>query len=415
MNQIVAIVVDGMSTASHYAPLFRGNGIPVVHVQSSTDMPPLFRQTFVPSDYITNIVFAGDFEQLVSALSGYRVLCVLPGGDAAIELSDKLAVAVNAVHRNELEGSLAKYDKFEMIEALHRRQIPAARQRKVSSMQEALETAKSEISLPIVLKPLQSAGGDGVRVCANTDDLFAWLQHSLGRKTIFGKTSDEVVLQEYVNGKEYMVDTVSLNGTHRLLCVWEVTLAPGAHPFPLFCRTLPSGDKREGELLAYVSEVLTAVGHQFGPAHTEVRVGEQGPRLVEVNCRLHGRLDPSLTVRAIGTSQPLSTVLAVLGGQPFATPAPASPPSRGICMQALLVTKTGGRLEHDPDVSYLQRLKSFHSVQTKLEVGKTFPPTISLTTVLGVVHLYNVSEEQLMLDCEAVLKSEGHMFTLKQN
>jgi hypothetical protein len=412
MKETVAVIVDGMSTGAHYAPLFRGNGVKVVHVQSATEMPPLFQQTFAPHDYIRNIIHTGDLQALANALSDYRVLCVLPGGDAAIALSDAIAELVGAPHRSDKAKSLAKYDKYEMVEVLHHHGIRAAKQFKVTDWGAQRDQVLSTISLPAVIKPLQSAGGDGVRICRDFAEVDEWILHIVGRKTIFGKASQEIVIQEYIEGGEYMVDTVTLNGVHKLLSIWEVSLAQGAHPYPLFCRTLSRHDPVESALFEYVASVLDAVGHEFGPAHTEVRLGRAGPVMVEVNARLHGRLDPSVVSRTTGTNQPLWTVMSVLEGVPFVKDADVGVETKGWCMQVLLTTKRGGLLKEPPDWSHLEKLTSFHSVQSKLQPGKSFPPTISLTTVLGVVHLFHTDHEQLLEDCRYVLGLEGVMFHL---
>ena len=46
------LIVDGASTAAYLAPAFRAYGIRCAHVISDPDLPEIYRNQFVPSDYI---------------------------------------------------------------------------------------------------------------------------------------------------------------------------------------------------------------------------------------------------------------------------------------------------------------------------------------------------------------------------
>src|SRR5579863_8840526 len=110
------LIVDGSSTAAYLAPAFRSYGIRCAHVISSPDLPALYRNQFVPSDYIREVVHDGDIERTVAQLRDLNIGAVLHGLDAALELADTLAEQLGVANRNPLESSAERRDKVLMNE-----------------------------------------------------------------------------------------------------------------------------------------------------------------------------------------------------------------------------------------------------------------------------------------------------------
>ncbi len=66
-----------------------------------------------------------------------------------------------------------------------------------------------------VVKPVEGAGSDGVSICDSADEVRAAFARLEGTKNVLGITCYQVLLQEYLKGDEYVVDTVSRNGVHK--------------------------------------------------------------------------------------------------------------------------------------------------------------------------------------------------------
>ena len=100
-------------------------------------------------------------------------------------------------------------------------------------------------------------------------------------------------MQEFLRGTEYVVDSVSHEGEHKCVAIWEYDKRPanGAQFVYYGMRLYQSdGGAREDALVRYVFSVLDALFVRHGPSHAEVMwlAGEQAPCLVEVGCRPHG-------------------------------------------------------------------------------------------------------------------------------
>merc|ERR1712048_1175671 len=165
------------------------------------------------------------------------------------------------------------------------------------AVREALGTKWADVeafvdseSFPVVVKPVESCGSDGVKLCKTKQDAkdhFNLLMHSQ-RKV--GAQGAAVLCQEFLRGKEYVVDHVSCDGEHKTTMIWvyDKRKANGA-AFVYYGMVPVEADSEIAlQLIPYVRGVLDALGIKNGPSHGEVMMTPTGPCLVEMNCRAHG-------------------------------------------------------------------------------------------------------------------------------
>jgi len=142
-----------------------------------------------------------------------------------------------------------------------------------------------------VVKPVEGAGSDGVFICNSPDEVRQAYLSLEGTKNVLGLTNYSVLLQEYLRGDEYVVDTVSRSGVHKCVAIWKYDkrVFNGAPVVYFGMRLMPVD--AEPLLIAtveYIFGVLDALGIRNGSIHNEVKMEERGPVLIEANCRLHG-------------------------------------------------------------------------------------------------------------------------------
>lgn len=286
----VGVVVDGYSAGKFLPAAFRRLGAEVLHLQST----PEFLSTVAPPDlspYLANVVHQ-DLERTAKELAEFAPVCVLPGQETGVMPADLIAERMG-LPGNGSALSLARRDKYEMIETLRRAGIHCAHQLKSSDTQEIVAWAERETGYPVVVKPLSSASTDGVFICRDADDIRTAAAAVLGTYDIFERRNTEVVVQSCLQGTEYIVDVVRGPGGGRHVCgVWEyektdigakriydkdILLAPDSEPV--------------AALVAYLDTVLEALEIRFGAAHAEIIMTPQGPALVEIGARLNGLMD----------------------------------------------------------------------------------------------------------------------------
>lgn len=171
------------------------------------------------------------------------------------------------------------------------------------------------LDLPVVAKPTGLSASRGVRLIRDEHDVRAWSR----RLDAYGYTGP-VLLEEYLRGPEFSVETLTAGGIHHVVGI----TAKDVTPAPEFIET---GHRHPAALAepdrAAVAEVATgflhASGYRFGPAHTEVVLTERGPRIVESQARLGGDRIPLLVELATGFDLE-GAVFAALAGKPVETP-----------------------------------------------------------------------------------------------
>lgn len=175
----------------------------------------------------------------------------------------------------------------------------APRFRAVADTDGALDAAR-DIGYPVVAKPTTGSGSVGVRLCPDPGSL---LRHA---RTLLAAGTDErgrpvprrLLVEQYVDGPEYSVETfdgtpVAVIGKH---LGPEPHFVESGHDFPA---DVP--DETAGALCEATLAALEALGLGWGAAHTELRLGPDGPVVIEVNPRLAGGMIPALVRLGSGT------------------------------------------------------------------------------------------------------------------
>lgn len=157
---------------------------------------------------------------------------------------------------------------------------------------------------PCVVKPPSDSSSHGVRLVrtareflAHYETLHAWTEN------VRGQPLDRSVLAEtLLEGPEYSVETFTIGtGVTHVIGVTDKHLSPAPH-FVELGHDFPSRASQAitDSLATTAVHALNAVGFNFGPAHTEIRLTERGPAVVEINPRLAGGMIPELIKYATG-------------------------------------------------------------------------------------------------------------------
>ncbi len=136
---------------------------------------------------------------------------------------------------------------------------------------------------PIIIKPIDSRGSAGVSRIDNETGIQGAIEWML--KSI---CTDEFIAEEFLEGEEYSVEAFSENGEHFPIAVTK-KIKENNH-FVELGHILPAeipGSQRD-VLFSYIKLVLTALGVNNGPTHTELILTESGPKVVETHLRNGG-------------------------------------------------------------------------------------------------------------------------------
>ncbi|WP_035805221.1 ATP-grasp domain-containing protein [Kitasatospora mediocidica] len=410
----IAVVVDGYSAGNFYPAAFTAAGARVIHVQSTPELIP----TMAPpnlAEYAENIVASG-VDALVALLRPYAPVCVVPGQESAVQLADSLSEALG-VASNGTALSSARRDKYDMIEALRAAGVRCADQFKSADPAALVAWAEEHGSYPVVVKPLSSAGSDGVYICAGADEVRTAAERILASQDIFGSSNTEVLAQSYLKGTEYIVDTVSSDGRHYACGVWQyekALLPSGQNIYNRDVLVAPDADPVPA-LIAYVGEVLAALDVRWGPAHAEVIMTEAGPTLVEIATRLNGNLNSAFHDQCLGHNQAALSVQAYVHAEEFRATYGGGVYRK---LQSAVVYNTPTELDGtvgSVDQSVVEEIKGLGSVAqvtVKWAPGVRIRPTVDLMTSSMKVFLTSSDEAAVDADYEKIRLLKDSVYRL---
>ncbi len=381
---------------------FRKAGTKIIRVQSAVDEPGPGSENPDLSRFIGNVVHSGDLETTAAAVAGYSPIAVVAGSETGVELADALAEKLGCAGNGTLL-SAARRDKYLMVEAVRRAGLAAARQTATVSATELADWHDS-IGGRIVVKPLRSSAGDSVFFCDSTAESVAAFDRIHGSKNIFAVPNIGVVAQEYLAGTEYMVNTASRDGCHRICEVWSTTRIPvnGVPELADSYHLMPRTGAVQDELAAYTEGVLDALGIRHGPAHTEIRMTDNGPVLVEIGARMCGDNLPYYVQLAQGESQLDWTVRAYLDPSRFLRTYRDIRQTPRLCSVVRLIAPASGLLRGYRRLPALRRLTSFYDVQLAVRPGSPIRRTVTNLTCPGAVILMHDDEAVLRRDANTV-------------
>lgn len=152
------------------------------------------------------------------------------------------------------------------------------------------------VPFKVIVKPVESAGSDDVKLCLSEKEVEEHMAHILSKLNGLGNVNEGVLVQEFLEGAEYVVDTVSRDGVSKCMGIWKYHKeAVNGHTAPIVYygqKTLVIQEEENGDELQravdYVKVCLEALGIKNGPAHAEVKMVKGEPCLVEVGARCHG-------------------------------------------------------------------------------------------------------------------------------
>jgi hypothetical protein len=337
-----------------------------------------------------------DYRSALTRLSDLPVQAVIAASEWGVTAANALSHALGLPHHVNSRVR-ARRDKAAMNQALEDAGLPAARTVYVRSVDD-VGAALAGFDYPLIVKPVSSAAADGCVICTEPAEVHDAVRAELGQPNLMGANNSAMVIQEYLDGPQFIVNTVSIGGWHLLSDIHAVRIDRiGQRSVLRHSLLLTALDEQAKELVEFTLECLDAVGVREGAAHTEVRMTRNGPRLVEVNARIMGAsLEPEIYRGALGYSQ------ADLVAERFTDPdafanrfAEAYAPAAAMAM-AFLTVKVSGTVLGSPGLDRVRALPGLHSMEKIPEIGATINEPWLCTGQAGMAYFLHEDREVLV-------------------
>jgi biotin carboxylase len=401
------VVVDPYSAGKGIAPAFGERGVESIAVLTTPEPPAGLAKSWLPDNY-REVHVLTDLDELAAKLAAHDPVAVVPGTETGVESAEALSELIVPGRSNVLTLSSARRDKWQMAVALRTAGVPHLRQISSDSADEVAGWLRREglENSSIVLKPQESGGTDDVFVALPGDDWREKFHRILGCVNKLNLRNDRVLVQELAVGTEYEVDTYSVDGRHGLAAVWRYAKERRGDRLGIYLSNtfVSPEDPVVDVLFDYVCQVLDATGVRNGPAHVEVMITDDGPKLIEIGARLAGAEQQELTFLGARESQITRMVRHRVDDD--------SPVGRYVLHQHVksvyLSSPAAGVLRNAERLDRLESLlPSFGRDVIQYREGATVPRTDDLWTSLGYVVLATTDLAQLERDVALVREIEA--------
>ena len=414
-------VVDPFSTGAIIASLLSAQGYRVIALYSANLEQLGNLQNLVPVGLKLTFDAVMGYTDVPSMLQTLRemqwpVIAIIAGAETGVELADMLSERMGLI-TNGTAKSEARRNKYVMGETIRAAGIRAVKQLRASTWHE-IDAFLSEWKpdpFKAIVKPLDSAGSDDVTLCLSPADVKRAFEHITGKKNGLGLENKAVLVQEYLEGQEYVVDTVSRDGVTKVAALWAYDRRPanGAHFVCHGQRLLTTSDEHCPELIAYVKRVVAALGIHHGPSHAEIKWHKGEPVLVEIGARCHGAEGSwvEICTEVYGFNQAECAIMAFLDPDSFAQ-MPQAPEERfGFGRVLFIVVNTCGELQ-EINPAFTREINSMTSVKDMEyfpKRGQTICKTIDCFSFGGMIKLFNKDLSILESDYQRirVMESSG--------
>ena len=139
---------------------------------------------------------------------------------------------------------------------------------------------------PYIIKPCDSSASRGVKKVDNHASMIEAFKEALH----YSK-SENVLIESFIEGKEYSVETLTQNGKTSIITITEKFTKGEEFGFFVEDTHLEAARLSEVEKQMIETEVLKAIqviGLDNCPSHTEVKLNQEGAFIIEMACRLGG-------------------------------------------------------------------------------------------------------------------------------
>ena len=182
---------------------------------------------------------------------------------------------------NSLECTELTTNKYKMRERLSKSNLPCPKYILVNNIE---KVNLEDLSFPLIVKPTDRSGSRGIYKVNNESELEPAIKSALEESF-----SKEILIEEYILGDEYSVESISEKGIHKVLQITKkyTTGAPNfierGHIEPV-----EIDDKLYKKIEQVILKSLDILEVSNGASHSEIKILENDIKIVEIGARMGG-------------------------------------------------------------------------------------------------------------------------------
>ena len=281
---------------------------------------------------------------------------IAPGIDWPVGIAARVAERLGLPHPIDASVANRAVSKQKQREALAEAGVPQPSWHIVSEPEEGLP-------VPSVVKAPDRQGQKGLTLVRSEEELPAAIARAIEESR-----SGVAIIEELVDGPEVTVNAFSLRGEfHPLTVTDRLTAEPPAFGVAL-AHVWPS--EAGGQAAEVAEAAVSALGIENGPSYTQLRIGPDGPQVIEVAARLGGGHDAELAKLALGVDLNGLALQAALGEPIWSAALQPTPEAGGAIVRFLVPPE--GVLEEVEGADEARAVEGVQDVRIYREPGHVF-------------------------------------------
>lgn len=258
------------------------------------------------------------------------------------------------------------------------------------------EKILDKVTYPCITKPTDNSGSRGIMLVNNREELEDAIFYSSenGRK-------GGVIVEEYMVGPEVSVEVVVHDGVPHVLQVTD-KLTTGAPHFVEIGHSQPSRLPADGveKIKDLARRAALAVGIKNGPAHVEIILTKDGPKMVELGARMGGGC---ITTHLVPLSTGIDMIKATIDICLGQTPDIEQKADMGSAIRFFLVPS--GTIKKIEGVEDAEKIPGVKEISFTKHVGDESVELSSGADRVGYVIAQADTPEEAVTICEKALKT----------
>lgn len=259
------------------------------------------------------IVAPKDFEGTCSVVEKHNIK-----GIATAQMENPLMLmAVIAEKYNfifpKVEAIKRSRNKYLMKESFLNTGVPCAKGKLFKAEYKILEEELKEFSYPLIIKPVDAFSSRGVMKVIDFNEL-----KKFEPETRKFSSDGEIIVEEFLEGQEMSVESITFRGKTHILQYTEKIITPYPYTVEMgHIQPAELSDKQKEVIDKAVIKAIASLGLDNIPCHTELKLTENGPVIIEVGARLGGDYIASyLTLHSTGVNMDAATADVAMGNLP---------------------------------------------------------------------------------------------------
>jgi biotin carboxylase len=236
----------------------------------------------------------------------------IAGAFAAADVAVTVSAITNALNLPGIpnEVAFASNNKAEMKKRWLRDGVPTPYSIEVSTVEEAKRVIDKIGEFPVMIKAVDNAASRGSKKIISFDELPDAIEDAKNNST-----TRTALVEEFVEGKEYSVETVVFKGVHYHYGMGDRIF--GFAPYAIEIGHIdPSrlSMEEQDEINKVVDRAADSLGITFGPAKADAIVTKKGPMVLEMPARLSGGWHSQYTTPLATGRDPIRDVINISTG-----------------------------------------------------------------------------------------------------